>query len=138
MKTSQDTDDRPLLLVGKDKSWKIEFINESSSGGRLTRLVFSVAENEGWKSAECISKEFSKNANGYTHIAATFDEGAIKLFAHGKLCGSATAGVTVIPSSASQLILGPEVSGQIDELRISRFIRYTGDYTPPAAELTAD
>jgi hypothetical protein len=138
LKTSQDTGDKPLLLFGKDKSWKVEIINESSSGGRLTGIIFSVLGDGSWKSASCSSSEFSKNANGYTHIAATFDEGAMKLFAHGKLCGSATAGVTVIPASASQLILGPEVSGQIDELRISRFIRYTGDHTPPVAELTAD
>jgi hypothetical protein len=138
LKTSQDTSDRPVLLVGKDESWKIEFMNESSSGGRLTGIIFSVLGDDSWKSVSCIGKGFSKNANGYTHIAATFDEGAMKLFAHGSLCGSATSGLKAIPASASLLILGPEVIGQIDELRISRFIRYTTDFTPPAAELPAD
>ena len=71
--------------------------------------------------------------NAWNHIAATFDNGAMKLYVNGSLVGSGTATFTSIPASANKISIGEDASigtkeyfyGKIDEVRIWTTARTT-------------
>lgn len=64
--------------------------------------------------------------NSWNHVAATFDNGAIKIYVNGILVGSAAASFTTIPACANTIRLGEDVvigtaeyfNGKMDDVRI--------------------
>ncbi|MFQ3632406.1 LamG-like jellyroll fold domain-containing protein, partial [Roseiflexus sp.] len=79
-------------------------------------------------------------ANQWYHVAATYDSGNARVFVNGVARPSGAVGTV---SHMPVLRLGGLngygfFAGQIDDVRVSRIVRYTGDFIPPSAPLTAD
>ena len=71
--------------------------------------------------------------NAWNHVAATFDNGTMKLYVNGSLVGSATATFTSIAANSNKITIGEDASigtpeyfnGKIDEVRIWTTARTT-------------
>jgi hypothetical protein len=79
-------------------------------------------------------------ANQWYHVAATYDSGNARVFVNGVAGTSGSVGtVSHMPVVRLGGMTGYGFfAGQIDDVRISRIARYTGNFTPPSAPLTAD
>ncbi|WP_374711143.1 LamG domain-containing protein [Roseiflexus sp.] len=79
-------------------------------------------------------------ANQWYHVAATYDNGTARVFVNGVAGTSGSVGtVSHMPVVRLGGMTGyGSFAGQIDDVRISRIARYTGNFTPPSAPLTAD
>jgi hypothetical protein len=135
--STQDTNDKPLWLLGKNGSWKIEVQNDSSSNGRVEAVVFSVWNLNAWKSVVCARGDFP-DSEGYTHIATTFDLGSMNLFVNGRRCALGTINQTSLAQNTNPILLGSTLRVSLDELRVSRTIRYRENFTPPNAVHTLE
>ncbi len=79
-------------------------------------------------------------ANQWYHVAATYDSGNARVFVNGVARPSGAVGpVSHMPVLRVGGLNGYGFfAGQIDDVRVSRIVRYTGDFIPPSAPLTAD
>lgn len=82
---------------------------------------------------------------GFNHVAVTWNLGTVKFYLNGVSKGSAvigTPGSTVLATSPSQLLIANDqtdtLNGSIDEVRISKIVRWPSAFTPPTAPYTAD
>jgi hypothetical protein len=114
----------------ENSGWSLELNN-----GRLT---FWLAANQVWRADQLTP--VALQANQWYHIAATYDGSRARTF----VSGAASAGTNVgALTQGPNLLLGGfpgygNVSGQIDEMRISNIVRYTGAYAVPTAPFVAD
>ncbi len=122
-----------IVIVTGDGSrgWSLELNN-----GRATLWVansagaWSFVRNDG----------VVLQANQWYHVAATYDSGNVRVFVNGVAGPSGAVGTV---SHMPVLRLGGLngygfFAGQLDDVRVSRIVRYTGDFIPPSAPLTAD
>ena len=81
-------------------------------------------------------------ANSWTHVAASFDGSAVRLFVNGALDAEATSFSGLRATAANEAYIGRDREGNttrdwighLDDLRITKGIaRYTANFTPPAA-----
>jgi hypothetical protein len=122
-----------IVIVTGDGSrgWSLEL-----NDGRATLWV---ADNAGaWSSVR--NDSMVLQANQWYHIAATYENGNARVFVNGVAGTSGTVGTV---SHMPVLRLGGLTgygffAGQIDDVRISRIVRYTGSFTPPSMPLPAD
>ncbi len=122
-----------IVIVTGDGSrgWSLEL-----NDGRATLWV---ADNAGaWSSVR--NDSMVLQANQWYHIAATYANGNARVFVNGVAGTSGTVGTV---SHMPVLRLGGLTgygffAGQIDDVRISRIVRYTGSFTPPSMPLPAD
>ena len=122
-----------IVIVTGDGSrgWSLEL-----NDGRATLWV---ANNAGaWSFVR--NDSVVLQANQWYHIAATYENGNARVFVNGVAGTSGTVGAV---SHMPVLRLGGLTSygffaGQIDDVRISRIVRYTGSFTPPSMPLPAD
>jgi hypothetical protein len=122
-----------IVIVTGDGSrgWSLEL-----NDGRATLWV---ADNAGaWSFVR--NDSVVLQANQWYHIAATYENGNARVFVNGVAGTSGTVGAV---SHMPVLRLGGLTSygffaGQIDDVRISRIVRYTGSFTPPSMPLPAD
>ncbi|MFN0096316.1 MAG: LamG-like jellyroll fold domain-containing protein [Dehalococcoidia bacterium] len=81
--------------------------------------------------------------NQWHHVAATYDGANLRLFANGVLV-SAAPQTGSVDRSTRPLYLGAGAgggspfAGTIDEVRISKVVRYTGNFVPPSAAFAND
>jgi hypothetical protein len=85
-----------------------------------------------------IQSSSSISTNTWTHCAVVRSGSTITLYIGGTSVGSGTSS-TVFDSTSDPLLIGIErgfsgtMTGYIDDLRISRYARYTSAFTPPTA-----
>jgi hypothetical protein len=75
----------------------------------------------------------------WTHVALSYDGSRVRFFVDGRLTGEAEASGAVTPNTLP-LVIGADVDaqgravsfwkGDLDEVRLSRVVRYTGDFRP--------
>ena len=78
-------------------------------------------------------------ANTWTHIAGTLDNGTMNLYVNGTSVGT-PASIGTAVNSNSRFVVGARFgnnaynarfNGVISDLRISKMVRYTTNFTPP-------
>jgi hypothetical protein len=85
-----------------------------------------------------IQSSSSISTNTWTHCAVVRSGSTITMYIGGTSVGSGTSS-TVFDSTSDPLLIGIErgfsgtMTGYIDDLRISRYARYTSAFTPPTA-----
>ncbi len=122
-----------IVIVTGDGSrgWSLEL-----NDGRATLWV---ADNAGaWSFVR--NDRVALQSSQWYHIAATYENGSGRVFVNGVAGSTASVGTV---SHMPALRLGGSsgygfFAGQIDDVRISRIVRYTGDFMPPSAPLSAD
>ena len=122
-----------IVIVTGDGSrgWSLEL-----NDGRATLWV---ANNAGaWSFVR--NDSVVLQANQWYHIAATYENGNARVFVNGVAGSTASVGtVSHMPALRLGGLSGYGFfAGQIDDVRISRIVRYTGDFMPPSAPLSAD
>lgn len=97
------------------------------------------------KSVALSAAEETALTAGYSHIAVTWNLGSIKYYFNGVLKSTSsigTVGSARLSTSTVPLRLGYNgtntLNGSVDEARISQIVRWTNNFTAPAAEYTAD
>ena len=122
-----------IVIVTGDGSrgWSLEL-----NDGRATLWVANSAG--AWSFAR--NDNVVLQSNQWYHVAATYDSGNARVFVNGIAGTSSSVGMV---SHMPVLRLGGVTgygffAGQIDDVRISRIVRYTGSFTPPSAPLTED
>ncbi len=78
--------------------------------------------------------------NSWTHVAVSRSGTSVKLFINGVIDGSGSTSTSLNASVTPQIGVDPSNSAQkfygfIDDLRISKYARYTSAFTPPTAAL---
>ena len=110
--------------------WALEL-----NGGRATWWVASTA---GWRAAQ---HPTALLANTWHHVAVTYDGTTARVFVNGSPGPAATIGaITQGPSFRIGGFPGYGFfNGDVDDVRISNVVRYTGTFTPPSStSLTTD
>ncbi|HAR42497.1 MAG TPA: hypothetical protein DCS07_07680 [Bdellovibrionales bacterium] len=82
----------------------------------------------------------------FAHLAVTWNRGSVKIFVNGVEKASGTigsAGVATLFPSTAPLMIGRDINGNpldgvLDELRISRVLRWDADFKPSAGPYVAD
>ena len=88
------------------------------------------------RSANQLSQAWSPSANTWYHLAVSRSGTSLKLFVNGTVLGSATASTSY--AQAAIQIGGTAdnasytLNGYIDDLRITKYARYTSAFAPPA------
>ncbi len=122
-----------IVIVTGDGSrgWSLEL-----NDGRATLWV---ADNAGAWSFVRNDRVVLQSSQWY-HIAATYENGSGRVFVNGVAGSTASVGtVSHMPALRLGGLSGYGFfAGQIDDVRISRIVRYTGDFMPPSAPLSAD
>lgn len=121
-----------VVIVSGDGSrgWSLEL-----NDGRVTLWVANSAGV--WAFAR---NPAALQAGQWQHIAATYENGSARVFVNGA-AGPATAVATVNHMPALRLggLAGyGHVAGQIDEVRLSRIVRYPASFAAPPAPLAPD
>jgi len=116
-----------VILVSQadeERGWAMEL----NSG----RPALWVSTARGW---EVVRHSTRLTGGVWYHVAATYNNGAARVFVNGQPGSAATlsSGLT----TASQLRFGGipgygRFAGRLDDVRISRSVRYTSSFTPPA------
>ncbi|MBL8056727.1 MAG: LamG domain-containing protein [Anaerolineales bacterium] len=120
-----------LLVVGADanQGWSLEL-----DGGSP---VFYIATAGGWQSGRHTAR---LSAGQWYHLAATYAAGEIRLYVDGR--GVRVTGLGTLTQGPALSLGGldgyPYFAGALDEVRLSRVIRYPADFTRPAAPFTPD
>jgi hypothetical protein len=122
-----------IVIVTGDGSrgWSLEL-----NDGRATLWV---ADNAGaWSFVR--NDRVALQSSQWYHIAATYENGSGRVFVNGVAGSTASVGtVSHMPALRLGGLSGYGFfAGQIDDVRISRIVRYTGDFMPPSAPLSAD
>jgi large repetitive protein len=90
--------------------------------------------------------EIAANATTWTHVAVTFNRGTVRFFINGVMRtptqNIGTVGSSTLFNSQAPLKVGASALsstnyaflGQMDEVRISQVVRYTGNFTPSTVE----
>ncbi|MCS6910150.1 MAG: LamG domain-containing protein [Anaerolineales bacterium] len=125
--------------------------------GNTRRIAFGVSNGNGGNTL-CGNINVADGAWHHVAVTRNASTGQLRIFVDGVLDaqGSGPTGdisyqvgrATMYPNSDPFLVLGaekhdagsqyPSFSGWLDDVRLSNIIRYTGDFTRPAAPLTAD
>ncbi|RRR73918.1 MAG: LamG domain-containing protein, partial [Candidatus Viridilinea halotolerans] len=123
--------DQNGVLVASDTSftsqgWALEMVN-----GQLTWWI---------SPGTPVAHSQSLPANTWTHVAATFNGSQATLYVNGVAGTSVAIGAVTFGDG---LFVGGHPSfnnfaGQLDELRLSNSVRYTGSFTPPSALFSLD
>lgn len=97
------------------------------------------------KSTSFSAGEITALTSGFNHIVATWNLGTVKFYLNGVAKGSAvigTAGTSKLAASAAPMRLtyngSTTLNANIDEIRISQFIRWNAAFTPSGSAYTAD
>jgi hypothetical protein len=121
-----------IILATTDDviGWALEL-----NGGRATWWVASTA---GWRAAQ---HPTALLANTWYHVAVTYDGATARVFVNGSPGSAATIGaITQGPFFRIGGFPGYGFfNGDVDDVRISNVVRYTGTFTPPSStSLTTD
>jgi hypothetical protein len=91
------------------------------------------------RSANQIVQAWSPSANTWYHLAVSRSGTSLRLFINGTVLGSTTASTSYVQGA---LQIGGtadntsySLNGYLDDLRITKYARYTSAFTPPAAAL---
>lgn len=116
-----------ILLAEADDNngWSLEL-----DQGRPTLWL---STNVGWQG---IIYPTALPAGQWVHVAASYDNGAVRLFVNGVAAAPTTVGATLRISTSALRMGGvtgyPYFAGALDDVRISSDVRYTANFTPPA------
>jgi hypothetical protein len=103
------------------------------------RPILWISTNAGWQG---VLHPTALTAGQWAHVAAVYDNGAVRIFVNGVSNTPATVGATLRITTANLRLGGlagyPFFAGALDDVRISSSVRYTANFTPPAALAGAD
>jgi hypothetical protein len=108
-----------------DNGWSFEL----NSG----RPSFWIAAERGWQVARHSTRLV---AGTWYHVAATYDDGAVRVFVNGQpgIASTLGAGLRVAGDLRFGGIPGyGRFAGSLDDVRISQVVRYTAQFAPPTA-----
>ena len=106
---------------------------------------YASSNNSTWNLASAASVGIDRWTNSWKHVAMTYDQsaGTVKFWLNGTLESTHT-GITGLKSNgytSSVLSFGedqnsgyPAYSGYIQDIKVSRSVEYTGNFTPPTTE----
>ena len=125
-------------LAGKGSSYEIA-VQPADYG---FQVLFQMLSGGAWYSATTVSSG-ALAVNQWYHIAATYDGSSMRIFVNGALLGSLAVSGTIDASTAPFRIAtvdaqADDFTGEVDEVRVSNTIRYTGAFKPSAMPFTAD
>ncbi|MCX7791693.1 MAG: LamG domain-containing protein, partial [Chloroflexaceae bacterium] len=128
------TNNQTSVIAGTsdgDNGWAIELEN-----GRAVWWLFA---NGQWR---VVTHPTVLAANTWYHVAVTYDatSGTARVFVNGVAGAPGTVGalVTGTTFSLGGLTDYPFFNGQLDEVRLSNVVRYTGSFTPPTTAFASD
>jgi len=113
-----------------DNGWSFEL-----NAGRPS---FWIAAGRGWQ----VARHSTRLVGGtWYHVAATYDNGTVRLFVNGQPGTTATLQSGLL--AAGELRFGGipgygRFAGALDDVRIAQVVRYTTQFMPPAVLATAD
>jgi hypothetical protein len=92
--------------------------------------------NQGW---QVVRHNTALSGGQWAHMAATYANGSARVFVNGNASSAQNVGTL---TQGTLLNFGgyggyPYFAGVLDEVRVSKVVRYTGTFTPPAS-LSAD
>ncbi len=103
------------------------------------RPILWLSTNVGWQG---VLYPTALTAGQWAHVTAVYDNGAVRLFVNGVATTPATVGATLrITTGGLRMggVLGyTYFAGALDDVRISDVVRYTANFTPPAALVVPD
>ncbi len=103
------------------------------------RPILWLSTNAGWQG---VLYPTALPANQWSHVAAVYDNGAVRIFVNGVSNTPATVGATLRITAAGLRMGGlagyPFYAGALDDVRISSSARYTANFTAPATLPAAD
>jgi hypothetical protein len=115
--------DNAIVLIGGDETtgWSLELNN-----GLATVWL---STNQGWQFTQ---HPTAPPVGQWSHIAATYGSGSMRLFVNGAASAAASAGtLTQGPSLRMGGFASYEfLNGGLDEVRLSNVVRYTGNFAP--------
>ncbi|MBK8797554.1 MAG: LamG domain-containing protein [Anaerolineales bacterium] len=114
-----------LAEADDDNGWSLEL----DAG----RPILWLSTNVGWQG---VFYPAALPAAQWTHLAAVYDNGAVRLFVNGVSSTPATVGATLRIAAGGLRIGGVPgysyLGGAVDDVRISASVRYTANFAPPA------
>lgn len=101
-------------------------------------IEFFIGGGNGWS---LNGGKASVTNDSWNHIAITYDGKTCKIYSNGSLAQSFSMTISSIPGSLNYFGRGPASSGNNDaksnsyrdEIRISKGVRWTGNFTPPSS-----
>ena len=122
-----------ILVVEADDNngWALEL--------DANRPILWISTNAGWQG---VLHPTALAAGQWAHVAAVYDNGAVRIFVNGVSNTPATVGATLRITTANLRMGGltgyPFFAGALDDVRISSSARNTANFTPPATLPAAD
>ena len=130
---SADPSENHRLMQKKPTTGSPGFILRNLGTGKFEFGMRTDLENISWAPGSTVAAP-----NTWYHVAATYDGSAIKISVNGveegsdlKLGSMANTGILKIGGHSSG---GQSTPFILDEIRISRVVRYTSNFTPPTEE----
>jgi Concanavalin A-like lectin/glucanases superfamily/Domain of unknown function (DUF1929)/Bacterial Ig domain/Kelch motif len=125
-------------IAGKGASYEIA-VQPADYG---FQVLFQMLSGGAWYSATTVASG-PLAVNQWYHIAATYDGSAMRIYVNGTLMGSLTVSGSIDASTAPFRIATVDAqadnfTGEVDEVRVSNVIRYTGTFNPPSSAFTSD
>lgn len=97
------------------------------------RPILWLSTNVGWQG---VLYPTALPAGQWAHVAAVYDNGAVRLFVNGVATTPATVGATLRITTGGLRMGGVPgytyFAGALDDVRLSSSVRYTANFTPPA------
>lgn len=97
------------------------------------RPILWLSTNVGWQG---VLYPTALAAGQWAHVAAVYDNGAVRLFINGVATTPATVGATLRITTSGLRMGGVPgytyLAGALDDVRISSSVRYTANFAPPA------
>ncbi len=142
--TQSPSKNRSAVLLSKsgntgDLGWAVKLRR-----GRSTYQLSLWGSLDGTYQTERRSNSFYINSDVWYFFAVTWNKGEVKFFINGNEVGKSSVGSvgsSVLFNSSADLTLGDALEpfrGVLDEIRLSKSIRYTDSFSIPTQEFNAD
>lgn len=125
-------------IAGKGSSYELA-VQQADYG---FQVLFQMLSGGTWYSATSVPSG-ALAPNQWYHIAATYDGSTMRIYINGVQMGSLAVSGTIDTSTAPFRIATVDAqtdnfTGEIDEVRVSNTIRYTGGFKPSSGPFTSD
>ena len=141
----------PMIIASKmgtsgQYSWAVGVIRIGGGGSSDYRITFDASLDGFTLQTRQLSTTFTPGTGSFRHIAVTWNKGVLKFFYNGTYLNTTSlgSGLALFDSSAPLSLgagsSGAYLNGMLDEVRLSKVLRWTGagDYSAPGSPYTPD
>ena len=109
------------------RSYGLRLANNNTDGSANNNVRFFTTTNGAFSSASIADSTFELAQDTWTHVAATFDEGELRIYINGQASGQNLSGGSTIHSGSAPLWVGAQFDasnnnnlfiGQLDDARV--------------------